>query len=173
MSKQKFLIGFSLVELLVVVAITLILVGIGSYSINQFNQTSKLVKSRDSISSQIKLARNLSITNQLPDGKLNLSYVRVTISGNKIIAEGVNGVGIGTTESPYFSSKLEIPEGTVITIINNSNIISSFGFSDKYGRLTDGGGEFLDTPVVVKIVNGSEEYSITISDLGIINTDDN
>jgi prepilin-type N-terminal cleavage/methylation domain-containing protein len=156
--------GFSLVELLVVVAIILVLTGIGSYTISHFNQTSNLVKLRDYLSSQIKLARNLAITNQLPSGNLDLKYVKVIILNNQLTVEGVNNNGIGTTESPYFSNKLDIPGSANITE-------TSFGFWGKTGRLTNANGEFSIGPVVIDLTDGSEKYSLSINDLGVISND--
>jgi prepilin-type N-terminal cleavage/methylation domain-containing protein len=159
-------IGFSLVELLVVVAIILILTGIGSYTISHFNQTSNLVKLRDYLSSQIKLARNLAITNQLPSGSLDLKYVKVTISGGRLTVAGMEEgeTGVGTTESPYFSNKLDIPGSVTVTDKN-------FGFWGRTGRLTDVNGEFFNGPVVIDLIDGSEKYSLSINDLGVISND--
>jgi len=173
--RNKF--GFSLIELMVVVGIILVLTGIGSYSINRFIQVNKIIELRDYLSSRIKLAKNLSITNQLPDESVNLSFVKVTISSdNELIVEGIkkdeDGGLNGTTEPPYFSVDLEVNEGTTIVLTNNSNVVRSFGFSSKNGRLTDGDGNFSDGPLVVKLTNESEECGLTISELGIINNDD-
>ena len=133
--KRFFKKGFSLVELLVVVSIILILVGIGTYSINRFTQLNKVSEVRDYILTRVKLARTLSVTNQLPDQSLGLSYVKVLVSGTKIIVEGIDGVGVGTTETPYFSEELDMPESTTITVTNNSSAVNSFGFSGTSGRL--------------------------------------
>ncbi len=164
--------AFSLVELLVVVALILVLAGIGSYSISRFTDTSKLVKLRDYLSSQIKLARNLAITNQIPDGFTGLSYVKVSILGNKINVEAVNAAGVGTTESPYFTKDLETDDDITVTITNNLVAVGSFGFSNTNGRLTGDDGVVSGGPVVVKLTNGSEEYSLTVYELGIINEDE-
>jgi prepilin-type N-terminal cleavage/methylation domain-containing protein len=164
-NKTKKKLGFSLVELLVVVAIILVLTGIGSYTISRFTQTRNLVKLRDYLSSQIKLARNLAITNQLPGGGLDLKYVKVVILNNRLTVEGVNNNGIGTTESPYFSNKLEISGNADVTE-------SNFGFWGQTGRLTDENGEFSNSPVVIELTDESERYSLSINDLGIISNDD-
>jgi prepilin-type N-terminal cleavage/methylation domain-containing protein len=164
--------GFSLVELLVVVAVILVLTGIGSYSISKFTNTSKLVKLGDYLSSQIKLARNLAITNQIPSGLTDLSYVQVSILNNKVTVEAFNNAGVGTTNSPYFTRGLDIDNGMAVTITNDLNVVNSFGFSNTNGRLTDGNGAMSSGPVVIKLTSGSEKYSLTIYELGIIDEDE-
>ena len=153
--------GFSLVELLVVVTIILVLTGIGSYTISKFTQVSKVSKLRDYLSSEIKLARNLAMTNQLPNGELDLSYVRVSVSNENLVVEGINKSGVGVTESPYFSKKLEKSETTSVTVV-------SFGFLATSGRLTDENGSLLPGPVVIALTDGSEEYGLNINDLGMV-----
>ena len=166
MSKKIFLRGgFSLVELLVIVSIILILTGIGSYTISHFTQASKISTLRNYISTEIKLARNLAMTNQLPNGDLDLSYVRVLLSNTSLVVSGIDEDGIGTTESPYFSVELEKADTTSITDI-------SFGFLGTTGRLTDESGNLSAGPVVITLTDGSQEYSLTVNDLGIINNSD-
>jgi prepilin-type N-terminal cleavage/methylation domain-containing protein len=171
MSKKRFLRGgFSLVELLVVVAIILVLTGIGSYTINFFIQGREISQVRDSLSDQIKMAKNLSNTNQLPDKSADLAYVKVIILNNKLTVEGVNNNGIGTTESPYFYTNLD--DDVLLTVTNNSVVVNSFGFLGKTGRLTDGDGQASGGPVVIGVVNSSGSYSLMVNDLGVISNND-
>jgi prepilin-type N-terminal cleavage/methylation domain-containing protein len=151
--------GFSLVELLVVVAIVLILTGIGSFVVSNFNQTNKVVKLRDYISTRIKLAKNLAITNQLPEQDLGLEYVRVTINKDLLVVEGMQeGQSVGTTESPYFSEKLDGDTNIATTV---------FGFWGNTGRLTNENGEFSSASKIIIFGSGTTAI-LTVSDLGII-----
>lgn len=164
--------GFSLIELLVVVAVVLVLTGVGSYSINSFIQGREVKQVRDYLSDQLKLAKNLSITNQLPDKSTDLAYVKVIILDGKLTVEGMKNDGTGTTDSPYFSTNNIDDDGDVlITVTNNLSAVNSFGFFGKTGRLTNDMGQLSDGPVVIKIENESESYNLIINDLGIISGD--
>ena len=163
--------GFSLVELLVVVTITLVLTGIGSYTIGKFNQMRETTEMRDYISDRLKLAKNLSITNQLPDKTTDLKYVKVTFLTDKLIVEGIKNDDVGTTEAPYFSEKLDDMDQNKINLTNKSTSVSSFGFLGKSGRLTDGSGNLSDGPLIIKISNHYSEYRLKINDLGVINNE--
>lgn len=170
-NKTKKNFGFSLVELLIVVTIILVLTGIGSYSIGKFNRMKETTELREYITDRLKLARNLSITNQLPDKTVDLKYVKVTITNNNLKVEGINkNDDTGTTESPYFSEKLD-NSGDQITITNNSVSVDSFGFLGKSGRLTDNNGGLSNGPLLIKISNQSGEYGLTINDLGLIDNE--
>lgn len=170
MKKDKF--GFSLVELLVVVTIILVLMGIGSYSIGRFNQMKATTEVRDYIADRLKLARNLSITNQLPDKTVDLKYVKVTFAGNNLIVEGIKNDGVGTTEAPYFSEKLaDNGNQNQINLIDGSVSVNSFGFLGKSGRLTDSSGNLSNGPLTVKISNQYGDYKLVINDLGIIDNE--
>ena len=170
MSKKKLLAGFSLVELLVVVVIIMVLTGIGSYSIGKFNRMKETTELRDYVADRLKLARNLSITNQLPDKTVDLKYVKVTFLENNLIVEGMkNNESVGTTETPYFSEKLDDDaDQSQIQLTNNSIGVTSFGFLGKNGRLTDSDGNLSNGPLVIKISNQYGDYSLTINNLGII-----
>lgn len=161
--------GFTLIELIVVVSIMMVLLGIGSYAISGFTQSRKVMSARDEMTTQVKLARNLAMTNQLPDKTTNLQYVRVTISGMTITVVGVAKSGSVFTAAPYFSKTIEAKGAT--TTINNGTI-SAFGFDGISGKLTDNNGNLSDNPLTLNVVEGSSNYSIGINSLGII-TDEN
>lgn len=164
--------GFTLIELMVSVTIILILVGIGSYSINNFTQSKKISGVRDELLTQIKLARNLAITNQLPDKTADLKYVRVTVLDKTITVEAIKNDGSIKTETPYFSKKLESSENVSISVLNGSNTITSFGFLGKSGRLVDTNGIFVAGPFTISISDTISNSSFNINDLGIINDND-
>jgi len=170
MSKKK--LGFTLIELMVSVTIVLILVGIGSYSINNFIQSKEMYGVRDEVSAQIKLARSLATTNQLPDKTTDLKYVRVSFSGKIITIEAVKNDGEVETGSPYFSKDLELDENVSISILDGVTAVTSFGFLGKSGRLVDINGVTIAGPIIVTVSNVVNSKSFKINDLGIINNNE-
>ncbi len=163
--------GFSLIELMVTVTIVMVLAGIGSYSINNFTQSRKVVTARDEVLSQIKSAKNLAITNQLPDKSSNLDYVRVSISGKTITVVALNNVGTVINTSPYFSKIMDIDGSVTISLFDNMTSITSFGFDGVTGRLLNSSGEFITGPVRVVLTDGTNSNSFRINDLGMISND--
>jgi hypothetical protein len=106
------------------------------------------------------------MTNQFPNDELELKYVKVIISGDQLIVEGIpreEGES-GTTESPYFLEELAITGSMTVTE-------RSFGFWAGTGRLTDEDGGFSNGPVEIIVVDGPEDSNIRINDLGMINND--
>lgn len=172
MKKEVKIEGFSLVELLVVVAIILVLMGIGSYTINQFIQNREVTQMRDYLSDQTKLARNLAVTNQLPDGTADLNYVRFWLSGNRLtIMAYKNNSSIYITDAPYFARDLDMDSDISVTITNNGVGTTSFGFLGKSGKLTDSNGALSDGPVVVTVSGVGQTSRFSVSGLGIINNE--
>jgi len=157
--------GFTLIELIVAVSVMMVLLGIGSYAISGFTKSRKVMSARNEMATHIKLARNLAITNQLPDETTNLQYVRVTISGMTISVVGVAKNGSVFATAPYFSRTIEA-KGVTTTI--DGGLISSFGFDGISGKLTDSDGNLSDTVLTVDVTEGSEKYSIEINSLGVI-----
>ena len=151
--------GFTLIELIVAVSVMMVLLGI-SYAISGFTKSRKVMSARNEMATHIKLARNLAITNQLPDETTNLQYVRVTIS---VVGVAKNGSVFAT--APYFSRTIEA-KGVTTTI--DGGLISSFGFDGISGKLTDSDGNLSDTVLTVDVTEGSEKYSIEINSLGVI-----
>lgn len=161
-------VGFSLIELLVVISITLVLTGIGTYSISKFNQIHETTEVKEYLFDRLKLARNLSVTNQLPDKSTNLKYVKITVLGNDLTVEAVKNDGTTTSQSPYFSEKLDENGSFSITMTNNSSQVNSFGFSSRDGKLTDADGKLSNGPLIIKISDRLGDYTLTINDLGLI-----
>jgi len=150
--------------LIVAVSVMMVLLGI-SYAISGFTKSRKVMSARNEMATHIKLARNLAITNQLPDETTNLQYVRVTISGMTISVVGVAKNGSVFATAPYFSRTIEA-KGVTTTI--DGGLISSFGFDGISGKLTDSDGNLSDTVLTVDVTEGSEKYSIEINSLGVI-----
>jgi len=152
----------------VVVSITLVLTGIGTYSISRFSQIHETTEMKEYLADRLKMAKNLSITNQLPDKTTSLKYVKVTILDKILTVEAIKNDGSGTTDSPYFSEVLSDKDTNSITLTNNTFSTNSFGFLSKSGKLTDADGNLSDGPVVIKISNRFGDYNLTINNLGMI-----
>lgn len=119
--------GFTLVELMVVVAVVVVLAGIGAASLNKFNNNQKLDAAKEELVTDLKLARNMATTSQLPSGVSGLlKYVEVVISNKTVTARG----WVSDSSGQYFSKSNEV----------FNSISSSFGFSVENGRLTNGSG---------------------------------
>lgn len=160
--------GFNLIELLVVVTIILVLTGIGAYSIGKFNQMRETSEMKVYLSDRLKLAKNLAITNQLPDKTIDLKYVKVTILNNLLTVTAVKNDGTETTSPPYFSETIDSKKSVSVKVTDNNIPINSFGFLAKEGKLTDVNGNLSNGPLVVKISDRFGDYQITISSLGLI-----
>ncbi|MDD2483192.1 MAG: prepilin-type N-terminal cleavage/methylation domain-containing protein [Candidatus Shapirobacteria bacterium] len=57
--------AFTLIELLVAITIGMLVVGFGSVALNDFNEKQKVEATRQELLSNLRLARNYAITNQL------------------------------------------------------------------------------------------------------------
>ncbi|MFA5749709.1 MAG: prepilin-type N-terminal cleavage/methylation domain-containing protein [Candidatus Shapirobacteria bacterium] len=148
--------GFTLVELIVTVVIVMVLMGIGSVYINNFSNSKKLETVTDELVNQIKLAKNMAVTGQLPSGGNDLVYVGVTTLANGTITAKVNN-----SSTLYFSKKIDSMNDLTLTA-------TSFGFAVGTGRLTDINGTFINGPVNLG-VSGSATKTVIITDLGTIN----
>ena len=161
--------GFTLVELMVSVTIMVVLLAIGTFSISQFIETKKVLGVKDELLTQIKLARNLSITNQLPDQTFDLKFVKVTILNKNINVDGIKSDGITTLS--FFTKNISTDTDLTINLKNNGTNVTSFGFSGRSGRLTDGNGNLTNGPILITITDGANTNSFNINDLGIVNNE--
>lgn len=131
--------GFTLVELMVVVAVTMILTGIGAASLNKINNNQQLESSKSELVTDLNLARNMAITSQVPQGiDDSLKYVLVNIGiGGSIKAEAVTA---NNGEQVYFTK-------------NNNSINNdlTFGFSVENGRLTDDQGSLVNNSICLTL----------------------
>jgi len=164
--------GFTLVELMVTVVIMIVLVSIGTAAINNFTQSKKLETVSDELMTQIKLARNMAITTQLPTGVTgDFSFVDVGVSGDfTVTGRSIRknpSTGVLTTIGTYFSKKIENTNGLTIT----SNL-PSFGFSLANGRLVNAtSGAFINGPAtfILGMVGVATTRVFSINDLGLFN----
>ncbi|MPN30847.1 hypothetical protein SDC9_178318 [bioreactor metagenome] len=151
--------GFTLVELMVVVAIMIILTGIGAASLNKVNNNQELDGLKNELVNSFNLARSMAITNQLP-ATMNdsLKFVLVTMTiGSSMRADAVT---VNGDVVPYFSR-------------NNKSITanSDFGFSIENGRLTNGSGVLTDSPLCMTLYldkDSDDKKYIFIDTTGLI-----
>jgi prepilin-type N-terminal cleavage/methylation domain-containing protein len=149
--------GFTLVELMVSLAVIMLLAGIGTVSISNFSDSKKVEGATGELVDQIKLARNMAITGQMPNGGVGLAYV-----GVKVANDGTVTAMVKSTGPNYFVKKIDSMSGLTVNA-------ATFGFAGSTGRLTDFSGVFIPGPLNLTVTGTSGSKTITISDLGIIN----
>ena len=129
---------------MVVIAIMIVLTGIGAASLNKVNNTQELDGLKNELIGNLNLARSMAITNQLPSGvNDSLKYVLVAMTvGTSIRADAVT-VGVG--DQSYFTK-------------SNKSITAnkSLGFSVENGRLTDENGSLTNTPLCLTLYLASD-----------------
>ena len=104
--------GFTLIELMVVIVLVIIFAGSGVVYLNNFNVKQKLDKAKAEVVSMVKMSQNYAKIKQTPVGNSDeVRYVRLRKNGSNIEAD-ING--IGTT---YFSSNIT-DNGLTITFDN-------------------------------------------------------
>jgi prepilin-type N-terminal cleavage/methylation domain-containing protein len=155
--------GFTLVELIVSIVIIMVMMGIGSVSINNFAATKKLEGAAIELTDQIKLAKNMAITGQLPSGGSGLVYVKVTIVADGTVKATDNN------NNAYFNKKIDSLNGFNLGGSSFSGGIGSFGFASGTGRLTEIDGTFANGSKTVIVTGSTGSKTITITDLGMIN----
>ena len=122
--------GFTLIELMVVVAVSTMVVGIGVISVSSSLYRQRVQAARTSLISSLRLARNYAVTSQSPSGYNNqLDYVSVNIStGGNVSASAANlTAGVGTS---YFSKNIsedevKISSGTLLFSVPEGKILSN------------------------------------------------
>ena len=97
--------GFTLVELMVVVTISMMLVGGVALSVTKYLAGEKMSLAASQLVSVLDFARSAAITNQTPLGFTGLDYVAVTLTaeGKVEVWPVNNSTGIGTS---YLSKNL-------------------------------------------------------------------
>ena len=162
--------GFTLVELLVVVAVSILMTGGGMTAYGKYQLREKVNSTTNEIVSYINLARNMAVTNQVTDNfSEGLDYVAVVIGNGNMSASPVN-VMVGVGPSAYFT-KVLTTEGVTISPINFGDL----QFAANTGRLlTKDPLSFSAYPVsagstkAISIEFGSNKKIISIDSMGVI-----
>lgn len=86
----KKLTGYSLIEIIVVIAVGAVLAGIGLFNLNVLNRRQALVQNTKKIVTEIRLAKSLTDSQQKPEGCATLNGYRFSIVGTtQTTIEGV------------------------------------------------------------------------------------
>lgn len=112
--------GFTLVELMVAVAIGIVVVSIGVVSVNNFYSKQKVDGVATEVAGMVRLAKNYAVTMQSPGGYAQpVEYVVVTINSTGLVAisPGNNsaGMSVGTT---YTSKQVNLGEVQISQVAN-------------------------------------------------------
>lgn len=125
--------GFTLIELLVAMAIGMVLVGFGSVTLNDFSKSQKVEAVKEELLSNLKLARNYAITNQLPDDSpVDTDRVAVIFDSDGLMTIKTQKKNNSFDGSHTFFSKDITPKDVTITANNYIR------FSIIEGRSIDG-----------------------------------
>lgn len=128
--------GFTLIELLIAITIGMLLVGFGSVTLNDFYEKQKVESTSQELLSNLRLARNYAITNQLPtDSPADTDRIAVIINAGLMVIGTQTSGNIGTGYT--FFSKNITSKGVGVTFYgpNGTNIIR---FSVTDGRSIGG-----------------------------------
>ena len=170
--------GFTIIELMVVIAIGILIIGVGINRINEFLGKQEVAKVRSEVSNILKIARNLAVTSQRPASFTNdLAYVKLTIDQNGMVVAtpfdnnntgGDNyfsrditplGVSIPAAKEFIFCS----PSGTAGKIVDNK--VVPLGIGDTLSVVVESNSAQTNGAVVSVSQNGlieEREYSIKV-----------
>jgi len=156
--KQNIL-AFTLIEMMVVVAITMLLAGVGAVALNNFNNNQRVDAAKEALITDLKLARSLAKTNQVPSGA---GFVLVNINNGVVSASADNG----SENESYFNNE---NEGVV-------GVSSAFGFAVETGQLTDGEGILWSSSDITFTLSLDDEFGnekcIRVEGSGLIYEED-
>lgn len=107
--------GFSLVELMVAVTVSVVIMSGVAVSVSGYFANEKVDRARGELVSSLNLARNMAVTSQVTSGSFGLDYVAVTLTTDGVVsAFPVNNVsGSGPA---YFSKDISDDAVTVSRI---------------------------------------------------------
>lgn len=150
--------GFTLIELMVSVAIMGVMVGGGVFYMNRVNSLQKIDSAREELISNLREARNLAITNQKPIGFTDLvTEIYVDLKPNGLLEVKPNSV----TEEIKYSSK-NIADVNIDIGITNGPI----RFEMYTGKLMGSGS--IEIIISSKELTSAEDKVISINSSGLI-----
>ncbi len=165
--------GFTLVELMVVIVISILLVTGGVISLNNYLAQEKINSASTSLVSMLSLAKNYAQTKQTPIGYMSqVDYVsiRLGIAGRlrAFPANNTNGVDLNTTYFDLFIS----PQSPILATLVNPDTLN---FAAGTGKLVGSHGVPVDSNFSVGITISTPEVNnisrqIIINAIGQINS---
>jgi len=146
--------GFTLIELMVAVAVLAITSGLTLLTMNNYSNNQAQASVKSGIVANLRMARSLAKTMQKPEGfSGDLRYVEVIVYGNTVVeAWAYDSLGVGAT---YFSRNVG-KKGVSVSGVASGEII----FAPYEGKLM----EFVGTDLVPLDVNESREILVGTGD---------
>jgi type IV fimbrial biogenesis protein FimT len=147
--------GFTLIELLVAITIGILVVGFGSMALNDFNEKQKVESTRQELISNLRLARNYAITNQIPvNSSRDTDRVAITIDTNGLMTIGTQNSGNIDTGYTFFSKDVT-PNNIFIT-------------KDKDIKFTVTDGRSINGTINIGVSGSDVVKNINIDESGLI-----
>ena len=155
--------GFSLIELMVVVAMMIMLAGRSVVYVNRYQAWEKIKNTRDELEANLVLARNYAKTLQNPVGAGgDLQYVAVALTTGGVLTVGMNGVG-----TTYLWQDIS-PQGVRVTEVGPEDL----WFSAYDGKLVDPTGPRDSSYEVAVAISSSEGVGetamVSVNSFGLI-----
>lgn len=152
--------GFTLIELLVTITIMGVLAGGGVLYLTRSNSVQKIDTAKQELLSNLRYARVLATTNQIPPGfSGQLNRVAVNLGTNGFMSVWPNAVGVGPS---YFSKDLT-QDG-----INLSMSSGGIAFTVYEGRFVGVGSTMVIT-ISSNDLTADNDKKLIITQSGLIN----
>lgn len=156
--------GFTLVELMIAMAVMGVVVTIGAVSLNKFGSSQKLEEARDGLITSLRLARTYAVTGQSVGSVTDLEYVTFSVDSGGRVKIFPNDV-----VSVTYLDKDVSPDGVVI------GVGTSLRFASYDGKLVDGSGSpSAGATFTISTGSGMESpggvgLTVKVSSAGLIN----